>query len=63
MAYTNFMMVIREDVHDALHHLKKNTRVPMAVHAEQFIIDGLKKYGIKVPDYQPDAIDQDRADG
>ena len=53
MAYSNFLISIRDDVIDGMRQLKKQTRVPMNVHAETFIIEGLREYGIDLPDYQP----------
>ena len=38
MAYKNFLISIREDVIQSIKKLKKDTRVPMNVHSEQFLI-------------------------
>jgi hypothetical protein len=53
MSYKNFLINIREDVIESMKKLKRDTRVPMNVHSEQFLIEGLRKYGINLPDYQP----------
>jgi hypothetical protein len=60
MPYSNFLVNIRDDVINGMRRLKKDTRVPMNVHCEQFLIDGLRQYGIDLPDYQPvvDEVDQ-----
>lgn len=63
MAYKNLLINIREDVIDGMKRLKKDTRVPMNVHSEQFLIDGLRKYGINLPDYQPVVDDTGFNDG
>jgi len=47
-----FIARLRPEVIEAMKDLKAKTRVPMSIHTEQFIIDGLKKYGIRVEDYE-----------
>lgn len=47
-----FIARLRPEVIAAMKDLKAKTRVPMSIHTEQFIIDGLKKYGIRVEDYE-----------
>ncbi len=47
-----FIARLRPEVIEAMKDLKKKTRVPMSIHTEQFIIDGLRKYGIRVEDYE-----------
>ena len=63
MAYKNLLISVREDVISGMKKLKRDTRVPMNVHSEQFLIEGLRKYGIDLPDYQPVIDEADRADG
>jgi len=62
MPYSNFLVNIRDDVINGMRRLKKDTRVPMNVHCEQFLIDGLRQYGIDLPDYQPVIDEADRSD-
>lgn len=63
MSYKNFLINIRQDVVEGMQKLKRDTRVPMNVHSEQFLIEGLRKYGIDLPDYQPVVDEADRKDG
>jgi len=63
MAYKNFLISIREDVIESMKKLKKDTRVPMNVHSEQFLIEGLRQYGIHLPDYQPVIDEGSEKDG
>ena len=63
MAYKNFLISIREDVIESMKKLKKDTRVPMNVHSEQFLIEGLWQYGINLPDYQPIIDEGSEKDG
>jgi len=63
MPYSNFLVNIRDDVINGMRRLKKDTRVPMNVHCEQFLIDGLRQYGIDLPDYQPVIDETDEKNG
>ena len=63
MPYSNFLVNIRDDVINGMRRLKKDTRVPMNVHCEQFLIDGLRQYGIDLPDYQPVIDEADEKNG
>ena len=63
MPYSNFRVNIRDDVINGMRRLKKDTRVPMNVHCEQFLIDGLRQYGIDLPDYQPVVDEVDEKNG
>ena len=63
VAYKNLLISVREDVIVAMKKLKRDTRVPMNVHSEQFLIEGLRKYGINLPDYQPVVDEGDQIDG
>lgn len=63
MAYKNFLISIREDVIQSMKKLKKDTRVPMNVHSEQFLIEGLRQYGINLHDYQPVIDEGSEKDG
>jgi hypothetical protein len=47
-----FLARLRPEVIDAMKDLKKKTRIAMSIHCEQFLIDGLKRYGIRVEDYE-----------
>ena len=47
-----FIARLRPEVIEGMKELKKKTRVPMSIHAEQFLIDGLRGYNINVEDFE-----------
>lgn len=52
MKLENVIFAVRPEVKKAMMQLKTETFIPMRIHAEQFIIDGLRKHNINVEDYR-----------